>query len=71
MGRWGGAEAAGESVVEGWSGRWEAVSEEEVFSMDHLKRSFSFGSMMAFCGGFDLGFGELKDSQRQLCAMSG
>ena len=55
-GRLGAAEvASGSVVVEDSLVGWEAVMEVEIvgvelFSMDHLKRSFSLGSMMAVCG---------------------
>ena len=49
IGRLGGAEVALESAVWDSSEGWEVVA-EEVFSMDHLKRSFSLGSMMTGCG---------------------
>lgn len=70
IGRLGGADVAFESVVGESSEGWEAVAEVEVFSIDHLKRSFSFGSMIMVCdiSGRRL---EPKFSQRQLSAMSG
>lgn len=76
MGRWGGAEVGVESAVEGSAEGWEVVAEVEVevvvevFSMDHLKRSLSLGSMVAACG-VCCGFGgdELEGGQRPLCAI--